>query len=78
MGNNERLTPEQKKPMGYFTFFKGKWMFTNLRLTHMADCTAPPAVPIPIASAIELKDGQQLRFNHTDSGRLARVQLIKA
>jgi hypothetical protein len=76
VGNNERLTPEQKKPVGYFTFFKGKWMFTNQRLTSMKDCTKQPAIPVPINTAIELTEGQQLLFNSTDSGRLARVQLI--
>jgi len=78
VGNNERLNADQKKPVGYFTFFKGKWMFTNQRLSSMKDCTRQPAVPVPINSAIELTDGQQLLFNDSDSGRLARVQLIKA
>lgn len=78
VGNNERLTPEQKKPVGYFTFFKGKWMFTNQRLAGMKDCTKQPAVPVPINTAIELTEGQQLLFNSTDSGRLARVQMINA
>ncbi len=78
VGNNERLTLEQKKPVGYFTFHKGKWMFTNQRLANMKDCTKQPAVPVPINTAIELIDGQQLLFNASDTGRLARVQLITA
>jgi serine/threonine protein kinase len=78
VGNNERLTAEQKKPVGYFTFFKGRWMFTNQRLHSMKDCTKQPSVPVPVNTAIELFDGQQLLFNDSDSGRLARVQLITA
>jgi serine/threonine protein kinase len=76
VGNNERLTAEQKKPVGYFTFHRGKWMFTNQRLATMKDCTHQPAVPVPINTAIELIDGQQLLFADTDHGRLARVQLL--
>jgi len=29
IARNEKLTAEQKIPVGYFTFYKDKWVFVN-------------------------------------------------
>jgi serine/threonine protein kinase len=72
---NERLTEDQKKPMGYFSLHNGKWMFVNQRLPALKDVTANKA--IPTGSALELVDGQQILLSPEDGGRLVQVQMVQ-
>lgn len=71
----ERLTDEQKKPVGYFSFHNGKWMFVNQRLPALKDVTANK--PIPVGSALELVDGQQILLSPEEGGRLVQVQMVR-
>ena len=73
---NEKLTDDQKKPVGYFSFHNGKWIFVNQRLSGMKDLAANKA--IPINSAFELADGQQLLLSPEEGGRLVQVQMVRA
>jgi len=71
---NERLTPEQKKRVGYFSFHKGEWLLVNERLNGMFN--ASTKTDIPVGSAVELTDGLQLLFSREHGGRLAVVQVV--
>ncbi len=43
---NERLSAEQKKPVGYFVFHENKWKFINQKLTDLEDKTEGKRIPI--------------------------------
>lgn len=73
---NERLTDEQKKPVGYFVFFKNKWMLINQRLKDLEDKTE--GKKIEINQAVELTDGKQILLSKEDGGRLIIVQLVNS
>jgi DNA-binding helix-hairpin-helix protein with protein kinase domain len=73
---NERLNEEQKKPVGYFSFHNGKWIFVNQKLAGLKDVTANKL--IPINSALELTDGQQVLLSPEEGGRLVQVQMVRA
>ncbi|MDA7896579.1 kinase [bacterium] len=70
---NEKLTPEQTKPVGYFAFHGNKWVFVNQALTNLRDLTADTS--IPVGQALELADGQQVLLSSKDGGRLIQVQM---
>jgi serine/threonine protein kinase len=71
---NEKLTPEQRNPVGYFAFHKNKWLFINQRLNDLEDKTEDKK--IPIGQAVELTDGKRILLSREDGGRLIIVQLV--
>lgn len=71
---NERLTDEQKKPVGYFVFHQGKWLLINQRLPDLEDKTE--GKKIGINEAVELADNKQILLSKEDGGRLIIVQLV--
>lgn len=73
---NEKLTEEQRKPVGYFVFQKEAWYFVNQRLPGMREVATGKAVPAN--SMIRLEDGQQLLLSPDEGGRLAQVQLVRS
>jgi serine/threonine protein kinase len=72
---NEKLTAEQKKPVGYFVFHQNKWLLVNQRLADLEDKTE--GKKIPFKQAVELTDGKQILLSKEDGGRLIIVQLVK-
>ncbi|GHV25085.1 kinase [Bacteroidia bacterium] len=72
---NEKLSAEQKKPVGYFVFHQNKWLFVNQRLNDLEDKTE--GKKIPIGQSVELSDGKQILLSKEDGGRLIIVQLVK-
>jgi len=72
---NEKLSAEQKKPVGYFVFYNNKWLFVNQRLNDLEDKTE--GKKIPINQAVELTDGKQILLSKEEGGRLIIVQLVK-
>jgi serine/threonine protein kinase len=72
---NERLTDEQKKPVGYFAFHNNKWLLINQRLNDLEDKTE--GKKIAINEAVELTDGKQILLSKEEGGRLIIVQLVK-
>lgn len=72
---NERLTAEQKKPVGYFVFHAGHWVFVNQTLTGLKDVTSGEGVYHPPGSQVRLEDGQKLLLSPEDGGRLVHVQM---
>jgi serine/threonine protein kinase len=72
---NERLTPEQKKPVGYFVLHQGTWWFINQTLTALKDITNK--CDVPPGSKVELRDGLQLQLSPEDNCRLVQVQMVR-
>lgn len=72
---NERLTADQKKPVGYFVMHNGQWWFVNQTLTGLKDVTNK--IDIPIGGKVELTDGLQLLLSPDDNCRLVQVQMVK-
>jgi serine/threonine protein kinase len=71
---NEKLTAEQKKPVGYFVFHNNKWLLVNQKLNDLEDKTENKK--IPVNQAVELTDGKQILLSKEDGGRLIIVQLV--
>lgn len=70
---NERLTAEQKKPVGYFTMHNGKWVLVNQTLPSLKDITEDK--DIPINTMVELTDGKKLLLSNEDGGRIVTVTM---
>lgn len=71
---NERLTEQQKKPVGYFVFHNNKWQLVNQTLTSLRDVTEGKEVPVN--SMVELTDNKQLLLSAEEGGRLVIIQLV--
>lgn len=74
---NEKLTAEEKRPVGDFYFKNGQWFLANRRLTSMYDVSTNPAQQIEIGKAVELTEGKKILLSKEDGGRLIVVQLVK-
>jgi serine/threonine protein kinase len=72
---NERLTPDQKKPVGYFVQHQGTWWFINQTLPALKDVTNKR--DIPPGSKVELTDELQLLLSPEENGRLVQVQMVR-
>jgi len=72
---NELLTPEQKKPVGYFVFHENKWLFINQALKSLTDISSG-FKNIPINSAVELSEGKQIKLSEEEGGRIVLVHLM--
>ncbi|KKO90776.1 kinase [Sphingobacterium sp. Ag1] len=70
---NESLTAEDKKPVGYFTYYQNKWMLVNQNLPGMKDLTEQKDVPIN--SMVELTDGKKILLSNEEGGRLLFITL---
>ena len=71
---NERLTDEQKRPVGDFHFHNNKWILINRRMQDLMDVQTKQN--IPIGSSIELTEGKQILLSKEPGGRLINVKLI--
>lgn len=71
---NERLTDEQKRPVGDFHFHNNKWILINRRMQDLMDVQTKQN--IPIGSSIELTEGKQILLSKELGGRLINVKLI--
>lgn len=73
---NEKLTLEQKKPMGYFSYNQGKWFFENQNLDGMTTID-PSGKTIPVAhnAMLEIKDNQWICFSSEPNGRRVLVRI---
>lgn len=71
---NERLSPEQKKPVGYFAQHGGKWVLVNQTMTSLRDITE--GKDIPPGQMVELTDNKRLLLSNENDGRLVVVQVV--
>jgi len=72
---NERLTSEQKRPVGYFVFHGGRWLLVNQTLTGLKDVTSGDGIHLPPGSQVKLENDQKLLLSPEDGGRLVHVQM---
>jgi hypothetical protein len=70
---NERLTPEQKIPVGYFTYHQGKWVLVNQSLDSLKDLTEHKE--IPVNTMVEITDGKKLLLSAAEGGRVAIITM---
>lgn len=70
---NEKLTTEQKTPVGYFTFYKGRWVLVNQKLDSLKDLTENKQ--IPAGSMTELTDGKKFLLSDREGGRVMVVTM---
>ena len=68
---NEKLSKEQRKPVGYFMLHQGKWVLVNQTLSSLQD--AETKEKVAINKYIELTNNRKILFE--DGGRLALVQI---
>lgn len=71
---NERLSPEQKRRVGYFVFHNDIWWLANENLPDLID--ADTKISIPIGDKVELKNNQKLLLSREEGGRLVVVQIV--
>jgi len=70
---NEKLTPEQKVPVGYFTFHQGNWVLVNQKLNSLKDVTEDKE--IPPGEMVALTDGKKLLLSREEGGRIVVVTI---
>lgn len=70
---NESLKQEDKKPVGYFTFYQNKWVLVNQTLKGMKDLTEQK--DIPINSMVELTNGKKILLSNEKGGRLLYITI---
>jgi len=70
---NERLSDEQKKPVGYFTFHQDKWVLVNQTLTGLKDLTEDKE--IATGEMVEIADGKKLLLSREDGGRVVVISM---
>ncbi len=73
---NEHLTEAEKKPVGYFSFQRGRWLLVNQTLTSLRDLSEDK--DIPIGSAVELTAGKKLLLSREEGGLVAVITLANA
>ena len=70
---NEKLTAEQKIPVGYFTFHNNQWVLVNQKLASLKDLTEDKE--IPIGTMVVLTDGKKLLLSKEDGGRVVIITM---
>ena len=70
---NEKLTEVQKQRVGYFSFFNGKWVLVNDKLSSLKDVTEDKE--IPIGGMVNLTDGKKLLLSKEEGGRVLIISI---
>jgi serine/threonine protein kinase len=73
IARNEKLSAEQKVPVGYFTFHNSKWVLVNQKLTGLKDLTDDKE--IAINEMVELTDGKKLLLSKEEGGRVVVITM---
>lgn len=71
---NEKVSEENRRPIGDFHFFNGQWILINRKLPELWDLTENKK--IGIGEYVKLTDGRQILLGKKDGDRLIVVQLI--
>lgn len=71
---NEKLAPENRKPVGDFHFHKGRWILINRNLPDMHDKSENKK--INPGEYVELTEGRKILLSTEPGGRLILVQLV--
>lgn len=72
---NEKIAPENKKPVGDFHFHNGRWILINRHLPEMYDKSVDKQ--IKPGEAVELTDNKRILLSPEPGGRLIVVQLVE-
>jgi serine/threonine protein kinase len=72
---NERLTPEDKRPVGYFTLHNGSWVLVNQNIPDLENLTDKK--PIPIGQMLHIKNNDQILLSKEEGGRLCVIQIVE-
>jgi hypothetical protein len=72
---NERLTPEQKRRVGYFVFHQNVWWLVNEGMADLMDVDSRET--FAIGSQVELTEGRKLLLARGDGSRLVMVQMVE-
>ncbi|MBQ7585842.1 MAG: serine/threonine protein kinase [Desulfovibrionaceae bacterium] len=72
---NEKIRVEDRKPVGDFHFFQGKWILINRSLSDMYDQNR--AKKIEPGQYVELTSGQKILFDSKEGGRMAIVRVLE-
>jgi serine/threonine protein kinase len=73
----ERLSPEQHKPAGYFSFHNGRWVLVNQSLTGLVELDeSGEKKSVALGGQVELSHGKKILLSGEDGGRLVHVQLV--
>ena len=73
---NEKLSPEDKKPVGYFAFDKGRWVLVNQTLDELRDVTSQ--MDVPQGKYIEVRDKTRFLLRKGEGRRLVNVSMVSA
>lgn len=71
---NEKINDNDKKPVGDFHFYNGRWILINRRLNSLFDKDLDKK--IEIGDFVELTEGKKILLSTEDGGRLIIVQLV--
>ncbi len=72
---NERLTPAQKRRLGYFVFHQNQWYLVNEGLPNLIDVNTKE--PQPIGAQIKITEGLQLLTGKENGDRLFHFQMVE-
>ena len=70
---NEKLTNEQKVPVGYFSFFNNQWVLVNQTLDSLKDVTEDKM--IAKGTMVVLTEGKKLLLSQEEGGRLVNITI---
>ena len=73
---NEKISPADTKRLGYFSFYKGRWMLVNEGMPDLEALNGDTPGPVAIGKGIVLKSGLQLKLSSARTGRLVNVQMV--
>ena len=74
---NEKLSPQERKPVGDFHFHNGRWILINRSLSNMYLITPQgQKQKINIGDYAILEDSTKILFSNKETGRLAVVQMV--
>jgi serine/threonine protein kinase len=71
---NEKLTDDQKRPVGDFHFHNNKWILINRSMPDLIDVQTKQN--IAIGASVDLTEGKQLLLSKVAGGRLINVKII--
>ena len=70
----EKLTADEKRPVGDFQFYNNHWILINRRLPDLWDKDTDKK--IEIGEYVELTEGKKILLGKNDGDRLIIVQLV--
>lgn len=75
VANNERLKPEEKKPVADTQAYQGAWLFINRAIDGLM---SPGGNRVPPGQAVQLKHGITFRLSSGPHGRMAEIEQLQA